>query len=255
MNDNSLFHIPETEQEATHILVSVQTRHQLLESLNQRLELLRGNPSQQLQDWIDDLKQQQIDDMDTYKSNLFFAHRRSQQDLPELDSIGRQELVNNEQSNWKEHFANGFIDFLESESSELHETWLGNRHQFPTYIGFDIRRLDDNFEFFDPNACWLAIFLKENRQIFVGLHTRSPYIYQRLEGSKASVNYQFHQQFGTNLGWKPGNEISRIITLAGVYSEDNSIHFQSVYKMLEHLDELFRNQLEEIINQQTRFLR
>lgn len=252
MNDNNPFRLPEMEQEATSILDSVQARHQLLESLNQRIELLRGNPPQHLQDWIDDLKEQQIDDINIYKSNLFFAPGRSQQDLPEFEAIGTQELVIDEQDNWKEHFANGFIDFLKSESSELHEIWLGNKHQFPTYIGFDVRRLLDNFEFFDPNACWLAVFLKDNRQIFVGLHTRSPYIYQRLEVSKEPVNFQFRQQFGTNLGWKPGNEISKIITLAGVYSDDNTL-FQSLYKMLEHLDELFRNQLEDIINQQTRF--
>lgn len=255
MNDNNLFHLPETEQEATHILDSVKTRHQLLESLNQRIELLRGNPPQHLQDWIDDLKEQQIDDLNIYKSNLLFAPGRSQQELTEFDSIGSQELVTNEQNNWKETFADGFIQYLESENSEFHSIWIGNRHQYPIFIGFDIRRLSDNFEFFDPNACWLAVFLKDNRQIFVGLHTRSPYIYQRLEVSKEAVNFQFRQQFGTNLGWKPGNEISKIITLAGVYSEDNSILFQSLYRMLEQLDELFRNQLEDIINQQSRFVR
>ena len=52
------------------IFASLQARQQLIESLNQRIEEDSSDSNQQLQLWKDELKQQQLADIDLYKTTL-----------------------------------------------------------------------------------------------------------------------------------------------------------------------------------------
>lgn len=247
MNNTSFFNLPEMEQETKHILDSLQARHYLLESLNQRVRMLQGDPQQRLRDWIDDLKQQQIDDMDIYKSSLLFSPQGTQF-VPEPPPMEGQESTLSDQNDWIEQFADGFVEFLESENSQLFQIWLERKYTYPIFIGFDIRRLSDRFEFYAPDACWLSAYLRHDRQVFAGFQTRDPMCYQRLEFDKNRINNEFSLEFGRNLGWRPGSDISRVVVLIGVHNNDNNENlFHDLRKTLEKLDEIFRPRLEEIL--------
>ena len=247
MNNTTFFDLPEIEEKTKYILSSLQARHYLLESLNHRVRILQGDPQQRLQDWIDDLKQQQIDDMDTYKSGLLFSSQGGQL-VPEPSSMEEHESTLSDQNDWTEQFADGFVEFIESENSQLFQIWLGRKYTYPTFIGFDIRRLSDLFEFYAPDACWLSAYLRNDRQIFAGFQTRDPMCYQRLEFDKNRINHEFSLEFGRNLGWRPGSDISRVFALVGVHNNDNDeTLFHDLRKTLEKLDEIFHPRLAEIL--------
>ena len=236
------------------ILTSLQDRHRLLESLNDRISILRGDPQQRsqvelIQDQIDDLRQQQFDEIDTYKSNLLFAYSPTQQDVPDIHSAEGSDTTPPAQNDWTQQFADGFVAYLKENNSGLYSIWLGQEYSYPTYIGFDIKRLNEDFQFTASDASWLAVFLREDRQIYAGLHVRDPFLYQQLESERRSINFAFYQEFGVNLGWRPGANISRVFTLIGVYNDNNQeILFQDIYRKLEKLDEILRPHLED--NQQ-----
>ena len=245
---------PNMEQDAGLILNTLSIRHQLLESLQQQVENVTGESQLQLQEQIDDLKQQQIDSLDSYKSILLFAP--TVPEAPESSFIDEQSSGYTDINRWKEQFADGFINFLENGNSSLYPIWLQRDYDYPNFIGFDIRRLSDNFEFYSSDACWLAVFLSPDRRIFAGFHTRNPFYYQQLESNKWAINGEFSEVFRVNLGWKPSNTISRIVTLVGVYNDDyNDLLFQPLQQTLEKLDDIFRTRLETMNDQQSFFRR
>ena len=59
-----------------------------------------------------------IDDMDTYKSGLLFSPQGGQL-VPEPSPMEEQESTLSDQNDWAEQFADGFVEFLESENSQL----------------------------------------------------------------------------------------------------------------------------------------
>ena len=131
-------------KEKMNILVSMQAREQLLESLNLRVTISQGDASHQVEEWIGDLKEQQISDIDLYKNNFLLSEqsrsKQQQQDIGDRISVDRPEPVSNEQDNWSDQFADGFIAYLGDENSLLLDLWLGRKHSYPHYIGFDIKR-------------------------------------------------------------------------------------------------------------------
>ena len=241
--------VPET----MNILVSMQAREQLLESLNLRINTSQVEVSPQVQEWIGDLKEQQLSDIDLYKNNLLLSgqsqSRQPQHEITDRISIDRPEPVSNKQDNWSEQFADGFIAHLDSENSLLLDLWLGQKHSYPHYIGFDIRRSEDSFDFFGSDTYWLAANLRE-RQVSAGIHFRDPLYFQELEAQKSQIDIDFSREFGGALNWRPttGNAgIYRINVLVGVdhYHSPNPL-FEDLCKILEKLDEIFKDRLERI---------
>ena len=74
-------------QETMNILASMQAREQLLESLNLRLNTSQGEASHQVQDWVGDLKEQQLSDIDLYKNNLLLPGQPQQDPISALNRI------------------------------------------------------------------------------------------------------------------------------------------------------------------------
>lgn len=232
-----------TVQETMNILASMQAREQLLESLNLRLNTSQGNVSNQVQEWIGDLKQQQLSDIDMYKSELLMSGQ------PQQDPIDSLESVTDEPDDWRNQFAEGFISYLGDENSSLLDLWIGRKHSYPNYIGFNIRKSEDDFKFFDPDTYWLAASLIE-KQVFAGIHFRNPLYFQQLELQKSKIDFEFSQKFGRTLDWKPttGNAgIYRISVLVGVdRNHSQNLLFEDLCKILEKLDEIFKERLDEI---------
>ena len=247
MNNENM--VPET----MNILVSMQAREQLLESLNLRINTFQGDASPQVEEWIGDLKEQQLSDIDLYRNNLLLSEqslsRQQQQDIVDRIPVDRPEPASNEQDNWSEQFAEGFIAYLGDENSSLLDLWLGRRHSYPHYIGFDIRRSEDDFDFFRSDTYWLAANLRE-RQVFAGIHFRDPLYFQQLEVQKSQIDVEFSREFGRPLDWRPtiGNAgIYRISMLVGVdHHHSQNLLFEDLCKILEKLDEIFKDRLERI---------
>lgn len=99
-----------TVQETMNILASMQAREQLLESLNLRLNTSQGNASNQVQEWVGDLKEQQLSDIDLYKNNLLLSGQ------PRQDSMDSSEPGPDEPDDWRNQFAEGFISYLDRKS-------------------------------------------------------------------------------------------------------------------------------------------
>ena len=240
-------------KETMNILVSMQAREQLLESLNLRINTSQGDASHQVEEWIVDLEEQQFSDIDLYKNNLLLSgqsqSRQPQQDLRDKILVDRPEPVSNEQNNWSEQFADGFIAYLDNENSSLLDLWLGRKHSYPHYIGFDIRRSEDGFDFFGSDTYWLAANLRE-RQVFAGIHFRDPLYFQQLEVQKSQIDIEFSREFGRHLNWRPttGNAgIYRINVLVGVdHHHSQNLLVEDLCKILEKLDEIFKDRLERI---------
>ena len=241
--------VPET----MNILVSMQAREHLLESLNLRINTSQGEASPQVEEWIGDLKEQQLSDIDLYRNNLLLSGQSQsgppQQEIRDRISVDRPEPVSNEQDNWSEQFADGFIAYLGNENSSLLDLWLGRKHGYPHYIGFDIRRLEDGFDFFRSDTYWLAANLRE-RQVFAGIHFRDPLYFQQLEVQKSQIDIEFSREFGRPLDWRPttGNAgIYRISVLVGVdHNHSQNLLFEDLCKTLEKLDQIFRDRLDTI---------
>lgn len=239
--------------ETMNILVSIQAREQLLESLNLRINTSQGEASHQVQEWIGNLKEQQLSDIDLYKNNLLPSgqsqSRPPQQEIGDRISVDRPEPVSNEQDNWNEQFADGFIAYLDGENSSLLDLWLGRKHSYPHYIGFDIRRSEDDFDFFRSDTYWLAANLRE-RQVFAGIHFRDPLYFQQLEVQKSQIDFEFSREFGRPLDWRPttGNAgIYRISMLVGVdHHHSQNLLFEDLCRILEKLDEIFKDRLDII---------
>lgn len=232
-----------TVQETMNILASMQAREQLLESLNLRLNTSQGNASNQVQEWVGDLKEQQLSDIDLYKNNLLLSGQ------PRQDPMDSPEPVPDEPDDWRNQFAEGFISYLGDENSSLLDLWIGRKHSYPNYIGFNIRKSEDDFKFFDPNTYWLAASLIE-KQVFAGIHFRNPLYLQQLELQKSKIDFEFYEKFGRNLDWKftAGNAgIYRISVLVGVdHNHSQNLLFKDLCKILEKLDEIFKERLDEI---------
>ena len=224
MNKTNFANLSDIANETTYILGSLEARESLLASLSQRVKMLQGDAQQRLQDWIDDLRQQQLDDIDMYKASLLFPSGISQPDPTVPHSTEEQDLAPINENQWRERFSDGFIEFLGNRESELDGIWLGRKHSYPVFIGFDIRRLSNDFEFYAPDACWLSAYL---------------------------IDFEFSQKFGRNLGWRPSSDISRIIALIGVYSDDYETLFPDLCNILETLDDILRHRLENIGPQRT----
>ena len=237
-----------TVQETMNILASMQVRDQLLESLNLRLNTSQGNALNQVQEWVGDLKEQQLSDIDLYKNNLLLSGQPRQETI-DRGPEGRHESVSNEQDDWSKQFAEGFVVYLEAENSSLLDLWFGKKHSYPNYIGFDISKSGDNFNFFDSDAYWLAANLRE-KQVFAGIHFRNPLYFQQLEMDKFQIDFEFSQKFGMTLDWKPttGNAgIYRISVLVGVdRNHSQNLLFEDLCKRLEKLDEIFHERLDKI---------
>ena len=251
MNKTNFANLSDIANETTYILGSLEARESLLASLSQRVKMLQGDAQQRLQDWIDDLRQQQLDDIDMYKASLLFPSGISQPDPTVPHSTEEQDLAPINENQWRERFSDGFIEFLGNRESELDRIWLGRKHSYPVFIGFDIRRLSNDFEFYAPDAYWLSAYSRDDKQIFAGFQTRNPYYYQQLESERSQIDFEFSQKFGRNLGWRPSSDISRIIALIGVYSDDYETLFPDLCNILETLDDILRHQLENIGPQRT----
>lgn len=237
-----------TVQETMNILVSMQAREQLLESLNLRVNMLPGDAAHQIQEWIGDLKEQQLSDIDMYKNDLLMSGQPRQEPIDRIP-IDRHEPVSNEQNDWSEQFAEGFITYLSDEDSSLLNLWLGRKHSYPNYIGFDIRKSEDDFDFFGSDAYWLAAALRE-KQVFAGIHFRDPLYFQELERQKRGIDFEFSQEFGRPLDWRPttGNAgIYRISVLVGVdHNHSRNLLFEELRRILEKLGEIFKDRFDTI---------
>jgi hypothetical protein len=231
-----------------NILASMQARQELLESLNLRVNMLQGNAAHQIQEWIGDLKEQQLSDIDIYKSDLLMSEQPRQEIIDRIP-VDRHEPVSNDQDNWSEQFAEEFIIHLGDENSSLLDLWLGRKHSYPNYIGFDIRKSEDDFNFFGSDAYWLAATLRE-RQVFAGIHFRDPLYFQQLEVQKSQIDFEFSQEFGRPLDWRPTTGsagIYRISVLVGVdHNHSQNLLFEHLRKILEKLDQIFRDRLDTI---------
>ena len=242
-----------TAKETMNILASMQAREQLLESLNLRVTTSQSDASHQVEEWIGDLKEQQLSDIDLYKNNLLLSgqsrSRQQQQDIEDRIPVDRPEPVSDEQDNWSDQFADGFIAYLDNENGSLLDLWLGRKHNYPHYIGFDIKRSEGGFDFFGSDTYWLAANLRE-RQVFAGIHFRDPLYFQQLEVQKSQIDIEFSREFGRRLDWRPttGNAgIYRINVLVGVdHHHSQNLLFEDLCKMLEKLDEIFRDRLNTI---------
>lgn len=237
-----------TAKETMDILTSIQAREQLLESLSLRVNISQGEVSHQVQEWIGDLKEQQLSDIDRYKNNLLLSGQPRPETIDRI-SVDRHEPISNEQDNWSEQFAEGFIAYLGHENSSLHDLWLGRKHSYPNYIGFDIRKSEDDFNFWGSDAYWLAANLRE-KQVFAGIHFRNPLYFQQLEVQKSQIDFEFSQEFGRPLEWRAttGNAgIYRISVLVGVdRNHSQNLLFEDLCKILEKLDEIFKDRLDTI---------
>ena len=226
-----------------NILASMQAREQLLGSLNLRINTLQGDAAYQMQEWIGDLKQQQLSDMEVYKSAFLMPEQ------PQPDPIDSLESVPNEQDDWRNQFAEGFISYLGDEDSSLLDLWIGRKHGYPNYIGFDIKNSEDDFKFFDSNTYWLAASLIE-KQVFAGIHFRNPLYLQQLELQKSKIDFEFYERFGGKLDWKftTGNAgIYRISVLVGVdRNHSQNLLFEDLCKILGKLEEIFKDRLDDI---------
>ena len=240
-------------KETMNILVSMQAREQLLEYLNLRINTSQGDASHQVEEWIGDLKKQQLSDIDLYKNNLLLSgqsqSRQPQHDIGDRVPVDRPEPVSDEQDNWSDQFADGFIAYLDNENSSLLDLWLGRKHSYPHYIGFDIKRSEGGFDFFGSDTYWLAANLRE-RQVFAGIHFRDPLYFQQLEAQKSQIDLEFSREFGRPLDWRPttGNAgIYRINVLVGVdHHHSQNLLFEDLCKILEKLDEIFKDRLDTI---------
>ena len=235
-------------KETMNILASMQAREQLLESLNLRISTPQGDESYQVQEWIADLKEQQLSDIDLYKKNLLMPGQL-QNKITDTASVNGPESTVNAQEDWRKQFAEGFVAYLSDQNSPLLDLWLGRKHSYPNYVGFDIRELEGDFDFFAPDAYWLAANLRE-KQIFAGIHFRDPLYFQQLEGQKSQIDFEFSQEFGRSLDWRPtiGNAgIYRISVLVGVdRNHSQSLLFEDLCKILEKLNQIFKDRLETI---------
>ena len=238
-----------TREETMNILASMQAREQLLESLNLRVET-----SPHIQKWIGNLEEQQLSDIDSYKDHFLLSGQSRQEttDSPEpvfQETTDSPEPVFNERDNWGEQFAEGFISYLNDENSSLLDSWLGRRYSYPTYIGFDIRKSEGEFNFFGSDAYWLATNLRE-KQVFAGIHFRDPLYYQQLEAQKSHIDFEFSQEFGRTLEWRSttGNAgIYRISVLVGVdHNHSQNLLFEYLRKTLEKLETVFKDRLDTI---------
>ena len=227
-----------TREETMNMLASMQAREQLLESLN-----LRVNASPQIQEWIGNLEEQQLSDIDSYKNHLLLSGQ------PQQETTDSPEPVFNERDNWSDQFAEGLITYLGDENSSLLDLWLGRKYSYPTYIGFDIRKSEGEFNFFGSDAYWLATNLRE-KQVFAGIHFRDPLYFQQLEAQKSQIDFEFSQEFGRTLEWRPttGNAgIYRISVLVGVdRNHSQNLLFEYLCKTLEKLGEIFKDRLDTI---------
>lgn len=231
---------------------SLQARHQLIESLNKRIEEDSSDSNQQLQVWKDELEHQQLADIDLYKTTLSVVDVDT--DLAEAFSVAaaedvQQEVVN--QNSWERDFADGFIAHLVDNDSPLDSIWFGEMYSYPTYIGFDIRRLGNSFNFSAMDACWLAANLW-SRQIYAGVHFRNPLYYQELEREKDQIDREFSQTFnGRQLEWNPQAGpmgIYRIRLLVNVDNNQNQhALFEDLEKALKALDTIFKPYLDRIV--------
>ena len=227
-----------TREETMNILTSMQAREQLLESLNLRVET-----SPHIQEWIGNLEEQQLSDIDLYKDHLLLSGQSRQ------ETTDNPQPLFNERDNWSAQFAEGFITYLGDENSSLLDSWLGRRYSYPTYIGFDIRKSEDEFNFFGQDAYWLATNLRE-KQVFAGIYFRDPLYYQQLEAQQSQIDFEFSQEFGRTLEWRAttGNAgIYRISVLVGVdHNHSQNPLFEYLRKNLEKLEEVFKDRLDTI---------
>ena len=231
-----------------NILASMQAREQLLESLNLRINTLQGDAAYQIQEWIGDLKQQQLSDMDMYKSDLLMSEQPHPEITDRMPLDGHEQPISEEQNDWDKQFAEGFIAYLEEKDNPLLELWLGKRHSYPAYIGFNIGRSED-FNFFGSETYWLAANLRE-KQVFAGIHFRNPLYFQELERQKSQIDLEFSQEFGRRFDWRPipsAAGIYRISMLVGVdRNHSKDLLFEDLCKILEKLEEIFKDRLDTI---------
>ena len=231
-----------------NILASMQAREQLLESLNLRINTSQGDAAYQIQEWIGDLKQQQLSDMDMYKSDLLMSEPPQPEIADRMPLDGHEQPISNEQNHWDQQFAEGFIAYLEEKNNPLLELWFGEKHSYPTYIGFDIRRSED-FNFWGSDTYWLAANLRE-KQVFAGIHFRNPLYFQELERQKSQIDLEFSQEFGRRFDWRPipsAVGIFRISMLVGVdRNHSKDLLFEDLCKILEKLEEIFKDRLDTI---------
>lgn len=240
MNNENIILRPETEQDMmNNILFSLKARHDLLGALNQRIEMLQGSAEQQLQERIGDLKQQQLADIDTYRADLLVSGR-SRQEYVDEHSIDRSQSAHREPHDWTQQFADGFVAYLTENDSPLLSIWLGERYSYPNYIGFDLRKLGDEFNFQAPNSCWIALSLYE-RQVFAGVHFRNPLFFQELERYKTQIDAEFLQEFGRKLEWKPTSGAAGIFRINLLVGVDDNANQQSLFESLcKYLEKLMR---------------
>ena len=234
------------------IFDSLQARYQLIESLNQRIEEDSSDTDQQLQVWKDELEHQQLADIDLYKTTLSLVDADTALEEAFSEAVAediQQEVIN--QNSWEQDFADGFIAHLTENQSSLLPMWFGDRYSYPTYIGFDIRRLEYRFDFSAMDACWLAANLW-SRQIYAGVHFRNPLYYQELESKKDQIDREFSQTFnGRQLEWNPQagpSGVYRIRLLVNVdNNQDQLALFEDLEKALKALDTIFKPYLDRII--------
>ena len=239
------------------IFRSLQARYQLIESLNQRIEEDSSDTDQQLQVWKDELEHQQLADIDLYKTALSVVDADTALIDTALEEVFseavtediQQEVVN--QNSWERDFADGFIGHLVDNDSPLYSIWFGKMYSYPTYIGFDIRRLARSFDFSAMDACWLAANLW-SRQIYAGVHFRNPLYYQELESKKDQIDREFSQTFnGRQLEWNPQagpSGVYRIRLLVNVdNNQDQLMLFEDLEKALKALDTIFKPHLDRIV--------
>lgn len=248
MNDENKLLQPSSDPNAMNLLISLQERQRLLDTLTQRIDLQQEKQEQQLQEWIRTLKQQQLNDLNMYKTHLFNSRLPQQigQNGCSLDEEVK-DLV--EKNHWQSKFADGFIGHLDDCNSYLIDLWLKKKYNYPAYIGFDISRSRDDFDFYADNAYWIAVSLRQKR-VFVGVYFRDPLYFQHLEAEKHQINSDFLFAYGRPLEWGPttGNDpIYRIYLLIGIYSGNNQqTLYHELCKVLEKMDEMFEQRLDEI---------
>ena len=171
--------------------------------------------------------------------------------LPPNDPVEEEDYTN---GSWQEQFADGFISYLKNNRSRLVPIFMGEgTWGYPNYIGFDIRRLGVNVNFNDNNAVWLVVYIGRNDTIFLKLHMNKLNYFNRLKSQEVAI----HRDFGTHLLWEnQGRTPLRIGVDLPVDSLNENRqewpeHFEEMRKNLEKLDEVFKDRINEIFEDNT----
>ncbi|RKU29513.1 hypothetical protein C6497_06290 [Candidatus Poribacteria bacterium] len=249
MNDDTMTLPTENNPEATSILVSMKVRQQLLDTLNYRATMAQEETEEELQEWVGELKNQQLKDLDLYKGFLISGSPQQPPSQSYLHQELEPETINTD--GWEHQFADGFIGFLGEQESPMLEIWLGRKYSYPNYIGFDVMKLGENFNFTGRSACWIAVNLIDER-VYAGLHFRDPIYFQELEREKTKINDEFIEGYERHrtLEWRPAahtTNIHRIFVLIGIDNGNNQeLLFPPLCKALEKMVDIFGPRVDEI---------